>query len=266
MNPYRGNIGNLMQHWTFCEILAISNRYSKSIGIIDAHAMAPLANFRPKIDQYAPPFDRVAASLPGQKSVYENAWAQLAQSPANGYPNSANFLYAVWEGDADMILCETREETVLSLQLWAKGEGSKNRRHASVSPGDWRGIMHSVRTMNSDFLLLSFDPYMISRHENPEHFDPGNMYPGDFDLVGKFINAMDRPTIVQFSTYSANGDNSQDDVVPMVEHRVAECGLVRRTTVTANGNMMSMIFTRNVPWAEEFGTLGFRFHAWTENI
>ena len=41
MPDYKGNFGNLMQHWTLCEILRIANNHARGLNYIDAHAMAP---------------------------------------------------------------------------------------------------------------------------------------------------------------------------------------------------------------------------------
>ena len=50
MPPYKGNKGNLMQHWTLCDVLRIAQRHHSALNYIDAHAMAPLATRRTDYD------------------------------------------------------------------------------------------------------------------------------------------------------------------------------------------------------------------------
>ena len=97
MPTYKGNVGNLMQHWTLCELLEIAQRQgAPGLNFIDAHAMAPLAR------QQEPPvrvdgrFNLVANRVQHPQepnhvwaSAYECAWHHLA--PSVGYPNSAVF-------------------------------------------------------------------------------------------------------------------------------------------------------------------------------
>ncbi len=43
MGTYKSNAGNLMQHWTLCELLVIAGKHTSELSFIDAQAMAPLA-------------------------------------------------------------------------------------------------------------------------------------------------------------------------------------------------------------------------------
>ena len=43
MCKYKGNDGNLMQHWTLCEMLTVAQRHASCLTCVDAHAMAPAA-------------------------------------------------------------------------------------------------------------------------------------------------------------------------------------------------------------------------------
>ncbi len=62
MPTYKGNVGNLMQHWTLCELLDIANQHYEIPGLnfIDAHAMAPRATENKGKD---PKFTRAEARL-----------------------------------------------------------------------------------------------------------------------------------------------------------------------------------------------------------
>jgi hypothetical protein len=91
MPQFRGNLGNLLQHWVLCDLLATCAKYFDQVAFIDAYSMAPLADERPRRDQTAHLFDFVRDRLPGDGTPYEKAWRRLGADPA-GYPNSAAFL------------------------------------------------------------------------------------------------------------------------------------------------------------------------------
>lgn len=118
MGTYKGNVGNLMQHWTLCEILAIAEPHCSGLNYIDAHAMAPWATTR--TTRNINEFDSVRNSLwncpPGQNSVYERAWNNLAwQEEREGYPSSAAFVRQVWSGQYSLLLCERDSKTWIQI-------------------------------------------------------------------------------------------------------------------------------------------------------
>lgn len=108
MASFKGNDGNLMQHWVLCELLTIARSYTSCLTFIDAHAMAPVANQR---KDHSCKFDAVFEHLPGQGSCYEKAWQALSPKPGK-YPNSANFVTRIWgtPGISSMLLCECNEQ------------------------------------------------------------------------------------------------------------------------------------------------------------
>lgn len=63
MGTYKGNAGNLMQHWTLCELLVIAGKHTSELSFIDAHAMAPLAR-EGKTGKQDKWFTRVQNGLP----------------------------------------------------------------------------------------------------------------------------------------------------------------------------------------------------------
>ena len=46
MPTYKGNVGNLMQHWTLCAILDIADEHVPGLNFIDGHSMAPISCVR----------------------------------------------------------------------------------------------------------------------------------------------------------------------------------------------------------------------------
>lgn len=128
---YKGNVGNLIQHWTLCETLNVAQRHTSCLSYVDAHAMAPVAPCR---DAKCATFDRVRGGLDKcvEQSVYEQAWRRLVQG-AEGYPNSAAFIEDIWKGRVSMLLCEIDPTTAAELETWARGD----RKHVRVFKGDW---------------------------------------------------------------------------------------------------------------------------------
>ncbi len=92
------------------------------------------------------------------------------------------------------------------------------------------------------------------------------MYPPNIDTAIKAVKEIKSGIVVQLSTYSANNGNSQDDVVPHLDGKLSR-GNFRRVSMTrVDGNMMSLIYARNVEWEHELGTLCEGFTEWLDNF
>ena len=159
MSKYKGNAGNLMQHWTLSEVLTAAHRYASCLSYVDAHAMAPMANLRTeRKDKRRATFDRVRDDHPRHKSVYEQAWRRLAPD-GKCYPNSAAFVQDIWKGRVSMLLCETDPATAASLENWAQ-----DRNGVTVVEGDWRDRFEEGLP-DAPLTLLSFAPWDIHAGE-----------------------------------------------------------------------------------------------------
>ena len=119
---YKGNVGNLMQHWTLCETLSVVQRHVSCLSYVDAHAMAPVARCR---DAENKVFDRVRDSE-RPRSTYERVWRRLAAG-RQGYPNSAAFVWNLWDGRVTMLLCEIDSSTTVEVRAWALGGSFSSR-------------------------------------------------------------------------------------------------------------------------------------------
>ena len=74
MSSFKGNDGNLMQHWVIFEQLGVARKYTTRSTCIDAHSMAPIAIQRTeKKANRRRKLDRVLENFPGQGSSYEQA-------------------------------------------------------------------------------------------------------------------------------------------------------------------------------------------------
>ena len=269
MGTYKGNTGNLMQHWTLCEVLSAAQANGvRALNYIDAHAMAPLATVRTGSD---PTFDRVCDSLPGQCSKYELAWRKLSPAGVDWYPNSANFVRQVWHGDYSLLLCEQDAGIADDIRRWLCDVKRVRRcKKAQCHLGDWRcKFERGLPQPAEDALtLLSFDPnkYDVAGTQRRGSFD---LCPQDLDLIVEAICRIEGPILVQLSTYAMGGSNknSQCEVVQSVEATLMKKGcFTRAAIVKASPKMMSLIYTRNVDWCCTLTELPERFTEWLKHF
>jgi hypothetical protein len=88
------------------------------------------------------------------------------------------------------------------------------------------------------------------------------MYPSDLELLAGIAKRTSQGLIVQLSTYSANFDNSQEDVLPHVILLLKDCGLKIVARVSANGQMMSLVLAHNIEWSDYFRLIPPCFNSW----
>ncbi len=274
MTTYMGNVGNLMQHWTLCELLRIANKHTKELSFIDAHAMAPYAHERNDQDAR---FDAVRNGLPGNP-VYEQAWHALNQpQPNEGYPNSASFVRKVWKGDFSLLLCETDGATIAELGPWCECvQGLARCGVAVLYPCDWRirfaqGLPSVTEVGLSDkaLTLVSFDPDMYNsqrRFDDPQRRNNRNLYPDDIERALPAINGLEGGILIQLSTYSANDNNPQWAVRASIDPIMKAQRFALCAVVWVDGNTMSLVYARNVPWSAELENLPDRFTNWLREV
>ncbi len=271
MPTYKGNVGNLMQHWTLCELLQIAQQQGvPGLNFIDAHAMAPLARTKDGPDSR---FNRAEARVRRDhvphhqwESRYEWAWHHLA--PSIGYPNSAAFVEKVWTGEFSLSLCEVDWPTIAELGSWLDRVRNLERcKNAELFPGDWRDgfdrlLLHpaDVRLSPGSLTLVSLDPY---RYDPTKDFDDGrnkdggNLYPDDISRLLRALatSRVPDPIIIQMSTYSHDrGRASQGRVIPQIDVALTTQGFSDGVVVTvpnAQGNgdhqsIMSLVYARGL--------------------
>lgn len=270
MGKYKGNVGNLMQHWTLCEALSIAQGNGvTSLNYIDAHAMAPLADAcaRPTLE-----FRSIQKRLPGQGSVYEEAWLRLTRRD-QVYPNSAAFVTAVWQGVFSLSLCESDDATVGELADWRFGPALRGEPQAArVHPGDWRdrfvkGVPapSQVGLPDDALTLVSFDPNMYDRRRlntrNARH-----LYPEDLELTRRAVDGVDGGVLILLSTYASKNENPQEAVLSSVNEILVRGGFSLAAAVWANEKMMSVVYARNVAWSAELVDLPSRFTEWLGGV
>ncbi len=265
MPSYRGNIGNLLQHWVLCEILATAAHYCERVNFIDAYAMAPFASERMIEDTTAHIFNHVRDQHPGMKSTYELAWHKLVQYK-KGYPNSASFLTVVWPHNYSLLLCESDAVTVQELNIWASElVRSPLCVDVKVFQGDWRKEFSIESFSQADGLhYFSFDPDMFDRHGNGRN--PRNMDPTDLELLINALELLHGRVLVQLSTYSANNDNAQKAVIEAIISGLESSRLELMAIVKTNGQMMSLVFGRDIEFGPTIREMPGRFELWLDYI
>ncbi len=268
MPTYRGNQGNLLQHWVFCELMRIAAEYETHVNLVDAYSMAPMARAQRRPGRSGYLFDCVEASLPGLGSAYENAWQALATG-SSGYPNTAAILDQIWPGTYSMLLCEIDADTARDLKAWGE-EIKRNGRCQSleIAENDWRGRLSQGVVTGVGLKLIAFDPNKFDRHGPPARSNPRpeHMYPRDLELAAAFASRMVGTTLLQLSTFSAKNGNSQDEVTAAVDSILSEAGFVQGADVRAGGNMMSLVYSRDVRWASQLGELSAAFTDWFRRV
>lgn len=263
---YKGNRGNLLQHWLLAELIGLLHKEVQPTGELcyfDAHAMSPFAVRAANPGQGEQEFNAVAANLPGQRSAYEQAWHELSRGQVQ-YPSSAMFVQHLWRRPLQLVMCEIDEATANDIDEWKRTLPTESV--AELYRGDWRNRLSQGLPAGSEAYLISFDPYMFDRHGPSTVPNPGNMWPSDINHIRAAVLALERegvPIIVQLSTYSANNANRQQDVVSTIKPLLKVVNLELAATVRADGNMMSMVFTRSIPRVADAG-LEQEFRTWFE--
>ena len=208
--------------------------------------MSPYATRESGPGTSANAFDTVRRRLPEHRSAYERAWSELLDQKRRRtveYPTTAMFVHHLWSGPVGMVLCEIDKATIDDIFHWKQSVQDSD----DVCPhhGDWRQRFRGDFP-SADATLVSFDPYMIV-HKNVSAPKPGNMYLADLvQAAAALCHIPSDAVIVQLSTYSAQ-DNSQDDVLPVVEWTMRAVGFDLVDTVRAgrgSRDMMPIILVR----------------------
>lgn len=169
LGTFKGNAGNLMQHWTLCKVLRIAQECGvRDLNYVDAHAMVPDAMNQ---TSWSLRFEKVWKNLPGLRSEYELAWHALAPLQSFGYPNSAIFVESIWAGDFSILLCEINSFSCQQIDQWLPiWRAVANCKEAVLSKGAWQdrfehGLPHPIEVGLSDEALtfISFDPNMYDQ-------------------------------------------------------------------------------------------------------
>jgi hypothetical protein len=271
----KGNLGNLMQHWAWAEVLtalqASEGLAGRALHVVDAHAMAPLCAVRPigpAAFTGADPFARVSARLPGAGSAYERVWHALTGPAAPHYPSTGLFTTRLWAGPLALLLCDTDVRAVEAIRRWdwrgipgaaipgARGPlaadvGARVRATSlvgepEVHSGDWRDRFRPGIAPEGDVVIVTFDPDKFDRHPRRVP-NLRTMYRGDLELLVNAVADVGVPVFVVLTTYTAQADNSQREVLLVWDAALADGGFERAGLVQPNGNFMAAVYARGAP-------------------
>ena len=260
MPQFKGNEGNLMQHWVLCELLSSACNHFTHLTYVDAYSMAPIARQR---TSSSIKFDTVFAQLPGQESLYEQAWQELSLGPGT-YPNSANFVQQLWHlpSNYSMLLCEVDDETVSLLRSWAS---QLNGLDIEIANEDWRNRFLKGLPKPRGLMFITFDPCMFNRH--PRIRSPGNMYQIDLDILIKMTRSYPE-ILIQLSTYDVNDDNPQERVIDVIRSKLTANGFGEVAIIrpSKSKKMMSLIYQRGLTFIDELNSLPHRFRNWFDFV
>lgn len=251
-----------MQHWVLCGLINSSRNHFTHLTYVDAHSMAPTAKQRTSSN---PQFDTVFEQLPGQESLYEQAWNELSFEPGT-YPNSANFVQHLWRlpGNCSMLLCEIDDDTVSLLRSWASQLKGLD---IEIANGDWRNRFRKGLPKPKGLMFISFDPNMFNRH--PRKMAPERMYQTDLDLLIKVTRSYPE-ILIQLSTYDVNDDNPQEKVIEDIRSKLTanEFGEVAIIRPGKSKKMMTLIYQRGLgpTFIDELHSLPDRFKNWFDFV
>ena len=247
-----------MQHWVLCELLNSACNHFTHLTYVDAHSMAPIARQR---TSSSTKFDTLFEQLPGQESLYEQAWQELSLGLGT-YPNSANFVQHLWRlpGNCSMLLCEKDDETVSLLRSWAS---QLNGLNIEIANGDWRNRFQKGLPKPKGLMFISFDPCMFNRH--PRNISPGNMYQTDLDLLIKMTRSYPE-ILIQLTTYDVNDNNPQKRVIEDIRSKLTANGFGEVAIIRPSKKMMSLIYQRGLIFIDELISLPHRFKNWFDFV
>ena len=70
------------------------------------------------------------------------------------------------------------------------------------------------------------------------------------------------PIVMQLSTYTANDNNPQDKVIESIDSVLTRGQFQQAAVVREDESIMSLVYTREVDWADDLAGLPDRFAEW----
>lgn len=273
MGICKGNRGNLMQHWTFAEVLTSLNSDSK-IHLVTTHSMAPWAIPEGKERENS---CRRIFRLAGKRlenhqnlSKYETAWKSLTVDAGLPYPSTAAFATKLSKAEGISVgLCEYDSQTADEIEGFLSNDDLAGHfSHAILFRGDWRGAIQSPSIWNNtaDCLYIEMDPM---RYDTTNHTrkttHPYNVYPEDLHTLLGSLPQTPKATVVQLSSFSTVNNNmpldaQRDSMVSVLSSK----GFQLQGETRVGMQMASFIFTRDLQL--QCGDLQGRFATWLKGI
>lgn len=263
-----------MQHWVLCECLNELRKIYESLHLVTTHSMAPwsvpLANGIGKPCRRG--FVRAANRLSEleKPTVYESAWRKNSGPNGMPYPSSILFAKEVWEGQLSCSICEASPVVAEEINGWLGSVNvQESLQHSVLIRGDWRAAASSPEFLRTEAscVYVECDPMRFDNRELSERKskDPQSLYPEDIEHIGNCLASVNKPLLVQVSSFSTQKNNIPLDVQRgKIVERFSPHGIELRAEARVKMQMGSWVFTRNC----EFGAsdLGERFATWLEAV
>ncbi|MAX39915.1 MAG: hypothetical protein CME33_25510 [Gimesia sp.] len=170
-----------------------------------------------------------------------------------------------------MLLCETNEYIATEIGAWLELPETISRLNKShLHEDDWRlGIRNDLLlNFDSDLIFAEFDP-MRFEHHGPDacnRQDRAVMYPEDLDVISTAFAEIEKPIILQISSYSANNNNPHRVVEQVITQRLNNSGFALHGRIEADGNMISLVYVRGISLWKSQEALSERFISWRTSL
>jgi hypothetical protein len=273
-----GNSGNLLQHWVLCETLEVlAEKGIEHLHLTCTHSMAPWSipkpvdyskNHSPKLHQRKY-FDRVRSRLATNKgSIFENCWRDCSGTSGVPYPSSAVIANKLWTKKLSLFLCEIDAFSASEIDAWMKLPEISARitAESKLHCGNWRaGLTTQVfSNSNADCFVIELDP-MQFECGNPLLETSRNgalLYPDDIERVLTCIQSLNKPLVIQVTSYNTQNNNSLNRVESHIVPIFSNAGFVLEASVSPHGSMRSWVFSRNLQLWNQPSLLDHQFNQW----
>ena len=219
------NRGNLIQHWTFCQIVAtLRTIYPEKalLQYVDAYAMAPGSDPDPSTMDKA--FQRCMGRLPGENTHYEQAWQLLHGKNGGRYPSSAAFVRHLWGEAVTFCLCDNNRIVRAELDRWLESQSPGREYHPPRAHGDWRQVPRLPCTLLGDLCLMQFDPNVINVGDAPRYPTSTTLYASEIAALADQIGESKEHVVLQLNSYPGQNVPNLGDVATSIGKTLLKSG------------------------------------------
>lgn len=285
MGTFKANVGNLMQHWTFCETLGAIEETSQrpDLFFLCTHSMAPGSqpgprNSNPVLHQH---FDRVLQRTFGGNAdgcAYAQAWRALSGPAGLPYPSSAAFAVNRWRGGLSLWLCENSAPVAAEISnWWNRDDFPRNLLGRRIHERGWQACFQRPqqgrqqeerellveRASQCKIAFIECDPDMVITQEGTRRDNPRIIYYEDVFTIAQLATELDIPVVIQISSYSTQFNNPPEQVRDVVSRVMDENGFALRASVAVENTMTSLIYSNGPTlWNDAPEHLSASFNDW----
>jgi hypothetical protein len=271
-----------MQHCVLSEGLSeLGKQLGRDIHLLFAtsHSMAPWSVPRSLAsageDYSRSRFDRARTRLDRPNATsYEIAWEELSCENGLPYPSSANLAVKLWEGPLSLSLSEVDISVAGEIDGWLALPEVRARLASNpgneLRVGDWRdtfaakfGNPSGVRAIYAEMDPMRFEHHAM---EMCSRDNRAVVYVEDLETIAIAFNETNIPVVLQMSSFSANNNNPHRIVEPVISTVLGRAAFCLRGRVEADGNMICLVYARNLDLWEDPQELQRRYSQWAALI